>query len=75
MQYGYRLIPDVSEQRTIGMLREVEEDLSRRLRHRPAPPSVSIHGQVYKLGHKCFQKYSLYPLTCYVRRDHILVLY
>lgn len=44
MQYGYRLIPDVSEQRTIGMLREVEEDLSRRLRQRPAPPNVSTCG-------------------------------
>ncbi|KAE8751999.1 hypothetical protein FOCC_FOCC001162 [Frankliniella occidentalis] len=35
MQYGYRLVPDVSEQRTVGMLREVEEDLFRRLRQRP----------------------------------------
>lgn len=45
MQYGYRLIPDVSEQRTIGMLREVEEDLSKRLRQRPPPPNVSDYGR------------------------------
>lgn len=32
MQYGYRLSPDVSEQRIIGMLREVEEDLHKRTR-------------------------------------------
>lgn len=32
MQYGYRLNPDISEQRIIGMLREVEEDLQRRSR-------------------------------------------
>lgn len=41
MQYGYRLIPDVSEQRTVGMLREVEEDLLRRLRQRPPQYEVS----------------------------------
>lgn len=40
MQYGYRLVPDVSEQRTVGMLREVEEDLLRRLRQRPAQSEV-----------------------------------
>jgi hypothetical protein len=30
--YGYRLVPDVTETRAIGMLREVEEDLNRRLK-------------------------------------------
>lgn len=32
MQYGYRLNPDISEQRIIGMLREVEEELHKRTR-------------------------------------------
>lgn len=37
--YGYRLVPDVTETRALGMLREVEEELNRRLktmRSRPA---------------------------------------
>lgn len=36
MVYGYRLVPDVSEPRTIGMLKEVEEELHRRTRSRPS---------------------------------------
>lgn len=32
MQYGYHLNPDISEQRIIGMLREVEEDYQKRAR-------------------------------------------
>lgn len=32
MQYGYHLNPDISEQRIIGMLREIEEDYQRRTR-------------------------------------------
>ncbi|XP_071449323.1 N-alpha-acetyltransferase 35, NatC auxiliary subunit [Hetaerina americana] len=32
MAYGYRLVPDISEARALGMLREVEEDLHRRLK-------------------------------------------
>lgn len=32
MQYGYHIFPDISEQRMIGMLREVEEDLHRKTR-------------------------------------------
>ncbi|KAG8228326.1 hypothetical protein J437_LFUL009371 [Ladona fulva] len=32
MAYGYHLVPDVSESRAIGMLKEVEEDLQRRAR-------------------------------------------
>lgn len=32
MQYGYHLNPDISEQRIIGMLREVEEDYQKRTR-------------------------------------------
>lgn len=34
MQYGYHLNPDISEQRIIGMLREVEEELHRKIRSR-----------------------------------------
>jgi hypothetical protein len=36
MVYGYRLVPDVSEPRTIGMLKEVEEELYRRTRSKPS---------------------------------------
>jgi hypothetical protein len=36
MVYGYRLVPDVSEPRTIGMLKEVEEELHRRTRSKPS---------------------------------------
>lgn len=32
MQYGYYLNPDISDQRIIGMLREVEEDYQKRTR-------------------------------------------
>lgn len=32
VQYGYHLNPDISESRMIGMLKEVEEDLNKRLR-------------------------------------------
>lgn len=32
MQYGYHLNPDISEQRVVGMLREVEEELHRKTR-------------------------------------------
>ncbi|GLH12633.1 N-alpha-acetyltransferase 35, NatC auxiliary subunit homolog [Gryllus bimaculatus] len=44
MVYGYRLVPDVSEQRTVGMLKEVEEDLHRRIRNKSTDPDlVSEH--------------------------------
>jgi hypothetical protein len=36
MVYGYRLVPDVSEPRTMGMLKEVEEELHRRTRSKPS---------------------------------------
>lgn len=32
MQYGYHLNPDISEQRILGMLREVEEELYKKTR-------------------------------------------
>ncbi|XP_018332280.1 N-alpha-acetyltransferase 35, NatC auxiliary subunit isoform X2 [Agrilus planipennis] len=34
VQYGYHLSPDISEQRTIGMLREVEEELHKKSRNK-----------------------------------------
>lgn len=50
MQYGYRLVPDVSEQRTVGMLREVEEDIYRRIRQRPSQSEVdsltALHARI-----------------------------
>ncbi|KAL1513405.1 hypothetical protein ABEB36_002825 [Hypothenemus hampei] len=36
MQYGFHLNPDISEQRMIGMLREVEEELHRKVRNKQA---------------------------------------
>ncbi|KAL1110430.1 hypothetical protein AAG570_007961 [Ranatra chinensis] len=36
MIYGYRLIPDVSDVRACGMLREVEDELNRKLRSSPS---------------------------------------
>lgn len=41
MVYGYRLIPDVSELRTMGMLKEVEEELHRRTRSKPSDSCLS----------------------------------
>ncbi|XP_044754766.1 N-alpha-acetyltransferase 35, NatC auxiliary subunit [Coccinella septempunctata] len=32
MQYGYYLVPEISEQRMSGMLREIEEELSKKLK-------------------------------------------
>ncbi|XP_050302487.1 N-alpha-acetyltransferase 35, NatC auxiliary subunit isoform X2 [Anthonomus grandis grandis] len=34
MQYGFHLTPDISEQRMVGMLREVEEELHRKSRNK-----------------------------------------
>lgn len=34
MQYGFHLNPDISEQRMIGMLREVEEELHKKARNK-----------------------------------------
>lgn len=42
MQYGYHLNPDVSEQRMIGMLREVEEDLHREVRSKTSMVSLNL---------------------------------
>jgi len=41
MQYGYRLVPEVTDQRAIGMLKEVEEELNRRLRGKGGKDEVS----------------------------------
>ncbi|XP_017785984.1 PREDICTED: N-alpha-acetyltransferase 35, NatC auxiliary subunit isoform X2 [Nicrophorus vespilloides] len=44
MQYGYHLYPDISEQRAIGMLQEVEEDLHKRTRakHNEVQSSIEV---------------------------------
>lgn len=34
MMYGYKLKPDVSESRAIGMLKEVEDDLQKKVRNK-----------------------------------------
>ncbi|XP_067001867.2 N-alpha-acetyltransferase 35, NatC auxiliary subunit [Anabrus simplex] len=50
MVYGYRLVPDVSEPRALGMLKEVEEDLHRRTRNKPLEPcAVNEHEDVLAL--------------------------
>ncbi|XP_030757541.1 N-alpha-acetyltransferase 35, NatC auxiliary subunit [Sitophilus oryzae] len=40
MQYGFHLNPDISEQRMIGMLREVEEELHRKSRNKQSEPET-----------------------------------
>ncbi|XP_075215671.1 N-alpha-acetyltransferase 35 isoform X2 [Lycorma delicatula] len=40
--YGYRLLPDVSDQRAVGMLREVEDELGRKLRGKPPPDPLEL---------------------------------
>ncbi|KAJ8981491.1 hypothetical protein NQ317_007017 [Molorchus minor] len=46
MQYGYHLNPDISEQRMIGMLREVEEDLHRKLRAKHSNETQAIFARI-----------------------------
>lgn len=44
MQYGYHLNPDISEQRILGMLREVEDELNKktRLKHQESDSFSSV---------------------------------
>jgi hypothetical protein len=42
MQYGYHLNPDISEQRIIGMLREVEEELHRKIRSKQSGVNLNV---------------------------------
>ncbi|KAF5277241.1 hypothetical protein FQR65_LT00349 [Abscondita terminalis] len=52
MHYGYHLNPDISEQRMIGMLREVEEDLHKKSRsklqsvNQEADDSVALYARI-----------------------------
>ncbi|XP_018578871.1 N-alpha-acetyltransferase 35, NatC auxiliary subunit [Anoplophora glabripennis] len=46
MQYGYHLNPDISEQRMIGMLREVEEDLHRKLRSKHTDQTQAVFARI-----------------------------
>ncbi|KAG5899726.1 hypothetical protein JTB14_030114 [Gonioctena quinquepunctata] len=46
MQYGYHLNPEVSEQRMIGMLREVEEDLHRKTRSKPNHKTHAVFARI-----------------------------
>ncbi|RZF44671.1 hypothetical protein LSTR_LSTR000623 [Laodelphax striatellus] len=41
--YGYRLLPDVPEQKAVAMLREVEDELGRRLRSKPPPEPEELN--------------------------------
>lgn len=43
MQYGYYLLPEISEQRMSGMLREIEEELSKKLKSSSANVSLFIY--------------------------------
>lgn len=40
--YGYRLTPDVTEQRTVGMLREVETELNEMIHSSSSIPSTEV---------------------------------
>ncbi|CAH0561847.1 unnamed protein product [Brassicogethes aeneus] len=47
MQYGYHIFPDISEQRMIGMLREVEEELHRKTRARQSEVETqAVHARI-----------------------------
>ncbi|CAH1153769.1 unnamed protein product [Phaedon cochleariae] len=46
MQYGYHLNPEVSEQRMIGMLREIEEDLHRKTRSKPNLETQALFARI-----------------------------
>lgn len=40
--YGYRLNPDISEQRTVGLLREVEAELNEMIHSKSNVPSHEV---------------------------------
>ncbi|CAH1285825.1 unnamed protein product [Diabrotica balteata] len=46
MQYGYHLNPDISQQRMIGMLREVEEDLHKKNRINPDEETHALFARI-----------------------------
>lgn len=46
MQYGYHLNPDISEQRMIGILREVEEELHRKTRSNPNDETHALFARI-----------------------------
>lgn len=61
MQYGYRLNPDIFEQKIIGMLKEIEEDLHKKSRLKN--PDIKVTTEVgcenilnaYKISKLCCQ--------------------
>ncbi|XP_056645128.1 N-alpha-acetyltransferase 35, NatC auxiliary subunit [Diorhabda carinulata] len=69
MQYGYHLNPDISEQRMIGMLREVEEDLHRKTRSQPNHEIHAVFGRIKFLRIflqvliSCFRKEDQPPIS------------
>ncbi|XP_069688457.1 N-alpha-acetyltransferase 35, NatC auxiliary subunit isoform X3 [Periplaneta americana] len=71
MVYGYRLVPDVSEPRTMGMLKEVEEELHRRTRSKPSDPSSSEeHEDLVALYSRIkFMRLFYQALVCLGRRE------
>lgn len=71
MVYGYRLNPDVSEQRAIGMLKEVEEELQRRIRNRTNDSSAqSEHDDLVALFSRVKLVRLIYQTLCSLgRRD------
>ncbi|PNF30562.1 N-alpha-acetyltransferase 35, NatC auxiliary subunit [Cryptotermes secundus] len=71
MVYGYRLIPDVSEPRTMGMLKEVEEELHRRTRSKPSDSCLSDeHEDVVALYSRIkFMRLLYQALVCLGRRE------
>lgn len=39
LTYGYKLKPDISDSRAVGLLKEVEDDLQKKLRNKPSENS------------------------------------
>lgn len=53
MQYGYHLNPDISDQRILGMLREVEDELYKKTRIKPEISSFPVNVVYYPLINIC----------------------
>ncbi|KAF4529306.1 hypothetical protein B566_EDAN011400 [Ephemera danica] len=66
--YGYRLVPDVTETRAIGMLREVEEDLNRRLKTLRSKAAEEKTAEMQAE----FTRLLFQALSCLGRRDQVL---
>ncbi|XP_063228469.1 N-alpha-acetyltransferase 35, NatC auxiliary subunit [Bacillus rossius redtenbacheri] len=72
--YGYRLSPDVSEPRALGMLKEVEDELHRKIRSSSKPVTAGVpseHDEMSALHSRIkFTRLLYQVLSCLGRREH-----